>query len=84
MSKEYEEWRSHPRSIVDFHDPSHSPLHILEIGDLVRAPPLAYSGRKAYPGVVTWIGGHKCQILGGPDGTESWDIKDLSLLAKKA
>ena len=79
--------RSHLQAIVDFWNPR-AALHVLEVGDMVRVPACSLHDHgersKSYPGIVTGIYGHKCEVFGGPSGAvECWDIKDLYWLQGK-
>jgi hypothetical protein len=57
----------------------------LKVGDLVECPTVDTRQNEwyqtSYFGVVTQKCGHKVDVTGGPQGTEVWDMFDLTKLA---
>tara|TARA_R110002153_G_scaffold1580_21_gene8192 strand:+ start:367 stop:570 length:204 start_codon:yes stop_codon:yes gene_type:complete len=57
----------------------------LKVGDLVECPTIDDGWdfqQNRYIGVVTQKCGHKVDISGGPQGTEVWDMFDLTKLCE--
>lgn len=50
----------------------------LKVGDLVKCPALRFGDQLGYIGVITHKCGHKVDVSGGPQGTEVWDVFDLT------
>ena len=69
--------QSHPLDIVDLEA---GKTRRLAVGDLVKVPACQLGEMppvKEHAAVVIGIYGHKTELLGGPNGTEVWDISDL-------
>ena len=54
----------------------------LKVGDLVKCPALYFGDQLGYIGVITHKCGHKVEVSGGPQGTEVWDVFDLTELCE--
>jgi len=62
----------------------------VKVGDLVMCPQIdgiscverKFSNQAQHAGIVTGVYGHKVEILEGPDGSETWDMRDIKLLQK--
>ena len=67
---------SHPLAVVEYETFA---TRYLKLGDLVLVPTMNGFGfrNKEHSAVVIGIFGHKAELLGGPTGTEVWDIRDL-------
>jgi len=53
----------------------------MKVGDLVKCPPCDWNGgQEGYVGLILGVYGHKVEILGGPQGKETWDSCDIRLV----